>query len=127
VTTSASSDAPISPGARNRGRVVRSLDISDKAPQAYQQQGVAMGAAQAGKTAAKHAAAWLWLAVGVSVAVTIASGGILSGPAGAAIVSVIGVGGTHLTHEAIDELTPHLRSSGWATKPHAGCVRNEGL
>ncbi len=84
-------------------------DISTKTEQTTREKGGFMGAAQFGKTSAKHATALLWFAVGSMVALTIFSGGGASPLAAAAIGALVTTAGTEMTHEAIDDLTPGLR------------------
>jgi RHS repeat-associated protein len=83
-------------------------DTATKTARTTQEKGPLMGTAQAGKTAAKHATAMLWFAVGATVALTIASGGAASPLAAAAIGTAIAAGGTMITQDAIDEATPDL-------------------
>ena len=83
-------------------------DISTKTVQTTQEKGPLMGAAQFGKTSAKHATALLWFAVGATVALAIASGGAATPLAAAAIGALITATGTTITHNVIDDLTPGL-------------------
>jgi len=91
------------------GAAYAAYDISTKTAQTTREKGALMGAAQFGKTSAKHATAMLWFAFGATIALSIASGGAATPLAAAAIGTLITAYGMTITHKAIDDLTPGLR------------------
>jgi RHS repeat-associated protein len=90
------------------GDIFEICEVSGNIYSTTSEKGALVGVAQAGKESAKVATGYLWFALGTSVALSLASGGLaapLAALAGAAIVA----GGTTLHHDAIDEATPNLR------------------
>jgi RHS repeat-associated protein len=95
------------------GVVMMALDVQNTAAETYKHYeargvGKEMAIAQAGKTAAKEATAWLWFAAGAALALTLASGGGAAPLAAAAIGALVTTYGSLATDELIDLATPEL-------------------
>uniref|UniRef100_UPI001C30F296 RHS repeat-associated core domain-containing protein n=1 Tax=Cohnella sp. GbtcB17 TaxID=2824762 RepID=UPI001C30F296 len=91
------------------GIAYAAYDITTKTAETTREKGALMGAAQAGKTTAKHATAALWFAAGGALALTLVTGGVAAPLAAAAVGALFAAGGTYATHSLIDTYTPDLK------------------
>ena len=97
------------------GAAYAAYDISHNTTQTASEQGGLMGAAQFGKTSAKHASAVLWFAAGAALAVAIvaATGGMAAPVAVGLVAATAGtsfaVAGSESTNALIDYFTPGLK------------------
>jgi len=91
------------------GTAYAAYDIASKTEETAREQGALMGAAQMGKTSAKHATAVLWFAAGGAIALTLVTGGAAAPLAAAVIGAAFATAGTVATHQLIDDVTPGLR------------------
>ena len=99
----------IGKGLSAAGTAYAVYDISNKTAQTTAEKGELMGAAQFGKTSAKHATAVLWFAAGAAIGLALVSAGAATPLAAAAVAALITTVGTASTHAAIDDFTPGLR------------------
>src|SRR5262249_17991922 len=88
--------------------VLAAKDSSDRTAatdRQYERQGVgpAMAVGQGGKAAAKATAGWLWAGAGGALALTLATGGMASPLAAAAIGAIFVTVGTTATNDLIDQ------------------------
>lgn len=100
---------PIAKGLSVIGAVYALMDISTKTMDAIREKGALVGAAQFGKTSAKHASAAIWFAIGGLIAVSLASGGLAAPAAAAVIGALVTTIGVEETNSTIDFWTPGLQ------------------